>query len=177
MPSAPAEPTPPLHVVVMGVAGCGKTLLAAQLAERLALPLVEGDDFHPASDIEKARQGTALTAQDRAAWLRGIGEALRAHTGGAVLIWPALRGAERAALRAAVPGVRFVYLALTPHQALERAAARTDQFYPPSHVADQLESLEDPQGEPGVLVLDGTQHVDRLVEATLRALAPAFNNA
>ena len=174
---APPEPQPPLHVVVMGVAGCGKTLLAAQLAERLVLPLVEGDDFHPASDIEKARQGTALTAQDRADWLRGVGEALRAHARGAVLIWPALRAQERQALRGAVPGIRFVYLALTPHQAMERAAARTDQFFPPSYVAGQFEALEDPQGEAGVQVLDGTEHIDRLVEAALRWLAPAFNNA
>lgn len=177
MPSAPTELPGPLHVVVMGVAGCGKTLVAAQIAERLALPLVEGDDFHPASEIEKTRQGAALSAQDRADWLRSVAGALRAHAGGAVLIWPALRSAERQALRGAVPGVRFIYLSLTPHQAMERAAARTDQFYPPSYVAGQFEALEDPRGEPGVQVLDGTLHVDRVVEATLRWLAPAFNNA
>jgi gluconokinase len=161
----------------MGVAGCGKTLLAAQLAQRLRLPLIEGDDFHAASEIEKVRLGTPPGADDHAGWVRRVGAALRAQADGAVLIWPALKREERAALRAAVPGLRFVYLALTPHQALERAAARTDQFYPPSHVAAQFEALEEPLGEPGVQVLDGTQHLDRSLEGALRWLAPAFNNA
>ena len=171
------EPTPPLHVVVMGVAGCGKTLVAAQLAERLGLPLLEGDDLHPDSDIEKVRRGAALDAHDREDWTGRVAEALRAQPGGAVLVWPALRRAERDALRAAVPALRFAYLALSPHQAMERAAARTDQFYPPSHVGRQFEALEPPRDEPGVQVLDGTEHVDRLVEQALRWLAPAFNNA
>jgi gluconokinase len=71
-------------------------------------------------------------------------------------------------LRTAVPDLRFVHLSLTPHQALERVASRTDHFYPPSLVATQFEALEDPSGEPGVHVVDATRHVDRLVESASR---------
>jgi gluconokinase len=165
----------PLHLVVMGVAGCGKSVVAEQLSERLALPLVDGDDFHPASDVEKMRAGERLTAQDRAAWLRQLVQELQGRPRGAVLSCPALRRADRELLRAGAHRVHFLHLALTQHQALERLAARTDHFYPPSLVAGDFEALEDPAREPLVHVADATLHVGRVVEAALRWLqAPAF---
>ena len=33
-------------IVVMGVAGSGKSTVAGELAERLGWPMAEGDDFH-----------------------------------------------------------------------------------------------------------------------------------
>jgi gluconokinase len=176
----PADP-PPLYVVVMGVAGCGKSLVGSELGERLALPLVEGDDFHPARNIQKMREGVPLTDEDRADWLQELGRQLQAQSGGAVLTCSALKRSYRDALRAAVPGLRFVHLALSHHQALERVAARTDHFYPPSLVASQFETLEDPSGEPGVYVADATQHVARVVDGAAHWLAggrqQVFNDA
>jgi gluconokinase len=175
---APAE-RPPLFVVVMGVAGCGKSLVGAQLASRLGVALVEGDDFHPPRNIEKMRVGTPLTDEDRGDWLQRLGGELQRQPDGAVLTCSALKRAYRDALRGAVPDLHFLHLALSPHQALERVAARTDHFYPPSLVASQFEALEEPAGEPRVHVVDATQHVDRLVEQAARWLGPpaAFNNA
>lgn len=164
----------PLHVVVMGVAGCGKSVVGQLLAERLALPLVEGDDFHPPGNIEKMRQGLPLTDADRAGWLAQLAQALGRHPRGAVLTCSALKRAYRDTLRSAAPEVRFLHLALSQHQAMERVAARTDHFYPPSLVASQFEALEDPSQEKGVLAVDATLHVD---EITTRALAwLEFNN-
>jgi len=160
----------PLHVVVMGVAGCGKSLAAGLLAHRLQLPLVEGDDFHPSANIEKMRLAVPLTDADRAGWLDRLAGELRRHPEGAVLACSALKRSYRDNLRAAAPGLRFVHLALTQHQALERVASRTDHFYPPSLVASQFETLEDPAGEPGVHVADGTAHVERVVTAAARWL-------
>jgi gluconokinase len=164
MPDDPEPLSAPLHVVVMGVAGCGKSVAGQQLAQRLGLALVEGDDFHPEGNIRKMREGVPLTDADRAEWLQRLAAQLRAHPQGAVLTCSALKRAYRDTLRAAVPQLRFLHLALSPHQALERVAARTDHFYPPSLVASQFEALEDPAGEPGVHVVDATRHVDRLVE-------------
>lgn len=161
----------------MGVAGCGKSLAGAQIAQRMQLALIEGDDFHPDENIRKMREGVPLTDADRAEWLRRLGAELKAQPGGAVLTCSALKRAYRDSLRSAVPALRFVHLALSPHQAMERVAARTDHFYPPSLVASQFEALEDPAGEPRVHVVDATQHVDRLVESAVRWLRPAFNNA
>ena len=56
-------------IVVMGVAGCGKSTLAAAVAEAEGLPLVEGDDFHSAANRTKMSQGIALTDADRDGWL------------------------------------------------------------------------------------------------------------
>lgn len=162
---------PPLHLVVMGVAGSGKSVVGEQVSERLALPLIEGDDFHPASDVAKMRAGERLTAEDRAAWLRRLAQELQGQPRGAVLTCSALRRSDRELLRAGAARLHFLHLALTPHQAMERAAARTDQFYPPSLVAGDFEALEDPVHEPGVQVLDANQHVDRIVDAAVRWLA------
>lgn len=176
MPEPTAAASAPLHVVVMGVAGCGKSVAGQQLAQRLGLALIEGDDFHPEGNIRKMRAGVPLTDADRADWLRALAAQLRAHPQGAVLTCSALKRAYRDTLRAAVPRLRFVHLALSPHQAIERVAGRTDHFYPPSLVASQFEALEDPAGEPGVHVVDATQHVERLAEdaeAWLRGPLPA----
>jgi gluconokinase len=164
----------------MGVAGCGKSVVGALLAQRLGLPLVEGDDFHPPRNIEKMREGVPLDDTDRAGWLQRLGEELQRQPRGAVLTCSALKRSYRDTLRAAIADLHFLHLSLSPHQALERVAARTDHFYPPSLVASQFEALEDPAQEPGVHVVDATQHVDRLVEDAgrwLRQGFPAFTNA
>ena len=160
----------PLYVVVMGVAGCGKSLVGTRLAAALGLPLIEGDDFHPAGNIQKMRQGIPLEDADRAEWLLELGAQLRAHAEGAVLTCSALKRSYRDNLRAAVPGLRFVYLALGEQDALSRVAGRPGHFYPPSLVASQFEALEDPAGEPGVIAVDALLPMAAVVERALQAL-------
>jgi gluconokinase len=166
MPDAVPRPNPidaaALHLVVMGVAGCGKSAVGERIAAALALPLVEGDEFHPPANIEKMRQGQALQDEDRAGWLDRLGLELQAHPGGAVLTCSALKRSYRDRLRAFAPGLRFVHLALTPEQALARVASRGGHFYPPSLVASQFEALEDPAQEPLVLQLDACRPLDEV---------------
>jgi gluconokinase len=111
-----------------------------------------------------------LTDADRADWLDELGRRLAAETEGAVLTCSALKRAYRERLRAAVPALRFVHLALTQQQALQRVAERSGSgrhFFPPSLVASQFATLESPEGEPGVLTLDATGAPDDLVGTTL----------
>src|SRR3982074_3506767 len=61
-------PHPPI-VVVMGVAGSGKTTIGRQLAQALGVPFVEGDDFHDPENIERMARGEPLTDQLRQPWL------------------------------------------------------------------------------------------------------------
>jgi gluconokinase len=157
-----------VHLVVMGVAGCGKSAVGQRMAEQLKLPLIEGDDFHPKRNIHKMQQGIALTDDDRADWLRLLGEQLAAQPAGAVLTCSALKRAYRDTLRTAVPGLRFVHLAITEAESLRRVAARPGHFYPPSLVASQFDALQDPAAEPGVLVLDGALTLDRLAELAVQ---------
>jgi gluconokinase len=163
----PAEPAA-LHVVVMGVAGCGKSAVGQRIAAALALPLIEGDAFHPPANIEKMRQGRPLQDEDRAGWLDRLGLELQAHPRGAVLTCSALKRSYRDRLRAFVPDLRFVHLSLPQEQALARVAARPGHFYPPSLVASQFEALEDPVREPLVLQLDACLPLD---EEAARAAA------
>ena len=137
----------------MGVAGCGKSAVGRLIAERLALPYIEGDDFHPPGNIAKMRQGIALDDDDRAGWLDALAIELARRPAGAVLACSALKAAYRDRLRRAASGLRFIYLMMTESVALERVAGRDGHFYPPSLVASQFAALQDPSGEAGVLTL------------------------
>jgi gluconokinase len=161
-----------VHAVVMGVAGCGKSAVGRLIAQGLGVVLIEGDEFHPAANIEKMRRGLPLGDQDRAGWLRRLGEELAARPAGAVLTCSALKRAYRDTLRAAAPALRFVHLALSQQQALGRVAGRDDHFYPPSLVASQFEALEDPAGEAGVLVLDACLPLEDVARLAIQWLAP-----
>ena len=168
---------PGLQVVVMGVAGCGKSAVAHRIALQLALPLIEGDDFHPASNILKMRQGTALTDHDRAEWLHTLGTELARHPQGVVLTCSALKAAYRSSLRAAAPALLFVYLAITQAESLRRVGNRPGHFYPPSLVASQFEALQDPSGEDGVLSLAADAPMEELAQKAVQWLiAFKFNH-
>jgi len=152
----------PMHVVVMGVSGCGKSEVGQRLAAMLGLPLVEGDVFHPQSNIDKMRSGIALTDDDRAGWLDVLAQELVRHPDGAVLTCSALKRSYRDRLRAGTPGLRFVHLSLPQEEAQARVASRPGHFYPPSLVASQFAALEDPAGEAGVVVVDACLALDEV---------------
>ena len=152
-----------VSLVVMGVAGCGKSSLGAALAERLGAALIEGDDHHSAGSRDKMAQGTPLTDADRAGWLATLAGLLAQRQGGVVLTCSALRRAYREQLRAADPALRFVFLDITPERALARVAARSSHFFSSTLVDSQFATLESPVGEPGVLRADATAPLPQLV--------------
>jgi gluconokinase len=160
-----------IHAVVMGVAGCGKSAVGKRIATQLGLPLIEGDDFHPASNVAKMQRGIALTDADRADWLRTLSAELVKHPKGAVLTCSALKSAYRDTLRQDVQALHFVHLAITEAESLRRVAQRPGHFYPPSLVASQFEALQDPTKEPRVLVLDGATPLDALAAKAAAWLA------
>lgn len=142
-------------LVVMGVAGCGKSTLAGALAHDVGLPCIEGDDHHSEASRAKMRAGIALADADRDDWLHTLAALLRAHPDGVVLSCSALKRAYRDRLRAASPGLRFVFLDLPFDEAQRRVEARAgSHFFAPTLVADQFRTLEPPTGEDGVLRLD-----------------------
>src|SRR5437764_10199215 len=59
-------------VVLMGVAGSGKTTIGNMLADAILCPYLEGDSLHPAANVEKMSHGIPLTDADRAPWLEAI---------------------------------------------------------------------------------------------------------
>ncbi|SPO66636.1 gluconokinase [Pseudomonas sp. JV241A] len=157
---------PPLSaIVVMGVAGCGKSCVGAAIASHSGGRLIEGDAFHPAANIQKMSAGIPLDDDDRAGWLILLGEELqRTLKSGArpVLTCSALKKRYRDALRHAVPDLGFVFLELTPQEAERRVLARPGHFMPASLIESQFAALEPPHGEPLTLPLDATLPVDKL---------------
>jgi gluconokinase len=151
------------RIVMMGVAGCGKSSAGAAIAADLGLPLVEGDAHHSAASLDKMRRGVALTDADRDGWLAALAAELRAHPHGVVLTCSALKRKYRDRLRAAAPGLRFVWLEIDPATAAQRVAARGEQhFFSADLVGSQFAALEPPAGEPGVLTLAATAPIDQL---------------
>jgi gluconokinase len=154
-------------LVIMGVTGCGKSTVAAAICERTGAMLIEGDAFHPKENVLKMRAGIPLTDDDRQGWLEHLGEEL-AHavaTGmPAVLTCSALKLRYRDVLRAAVPGLGFVFLQLSPEAAAGRVARRPGHFMPASLVGSQFQDLEPPVGESGTLTVCATDPLDVIVE-------------
>jgi gluconokinase len=149
-------------LVVMGVAGCGKSVVGAEIALHSGGRLIEGDAFHPPANIEKMSAGHPLDDEDRAGWLTRLGEEMAAALRNGecpVLTCSALKRAYRERLRQAVPGLGFVFLELPREVATDRCAHRPGHFMPASLVDSQFATLEPPHGEARTLVLDATQPV------------------
>lgn len=150
-------------IVVMGVAGCGKSSVAAALAQAEGVPLVEGDDFHSPQSRDKMSRGIALTDADREGWLATLGGLLQRPGGPIVLTCSALKRRYRDQLRSAAPGLRFAFLEIGRNEALARVAARAaSHFFSASLVDSQFATLEPPLGEPGVLQLDALLPIPQL---------------
>jgi gluconokinase len=161
------------HLVVMGVAGSGKTTTAQILAERLNWPFAEADEFHPQANIEKMSAGTPLTDDDRWPWLRAMRDWLseQARDGRSTIVTcSALRVAYRDVLREAEGRVRFVHLDGTIDSIGQRMAGRAGHFMPPSLLPSQFQTLERLTGaEDGVVVpVEVSPH--SVADAALREL-------
>lgn len=152
-------------IVVMGVAGCGKSVIGAEIALASGGRLIEGDAFHPQANIDKMSAGTPLNDEDRAGWLTRLGEEMAAALRNGerpILTCSALKLKYRERLRDAVPGLGFVFLELTKEMATDRCAHRPGHFMPASLVDSQFATLEPPHGEDRTLVVDATQPIDAI---------------
>ena len=147
-------------VVVMGVSGSGKTTVAELLAERLDWEFAEGDDFHPAANVEKMRSGTPLDDEDRWPWLRRIAELIGEHEAAGtslVLTCSALKRSYRELLRDGHPSVWFAHVTADADLLRQRVQSRAGHYMPPSLLDSQLATLERlGDDEPGdVIAGDG----------------------
>jgi gluconokinase len=152
-------------LVVMGVAGSGKTTIGQRLAAALGVPFVEGDEFHDAENIERMRRGEPLTDELRGPWLDRLNRELhRRRATGVVLACSALTEASRCRLAAGLTNVRFIVLTGDAALLRERLAGRKGHFFDPDLFESQLATLEIP--EDGIVVsIEGTPE-----EVTQRAL-------
>jgi gluconokinase len=136
-------------VVLMGVTGTGKSTVGKLLASQFGWTFVEGDDFHPKTNVEKMRQGIPLNDEDRKPWLDAIRHRLeQASQRGenVVLACSALKHSYQHYLAGYDPeAVRFVYLFGSPEMIQQRLANRTGHFMNPALLASQFGDLEPPE--------------------------------
>ena len=140
-------------VVLMGVAGIGKTTVGELVARELGLPFHDADTFHSEESRRKMAAGIPLTETDREPWLRDLARRMRAWEaeGGAVVACSALRRRHRELLAGAGP-VRVVWLDADEETIRERIVARRGHYMPPALLDSQLETLEPPGPDEAVRV-------------------------
>ncbi|MBT2519837.1 gluconokinase [Arthrobacter sp. ISL-28] len=167
---------PATHLVVMGVAGSGKSTIAAALSKQLGWASAEADEFHPQSNIEKMSQGIPLQDEDRWPWLQQIQKWMteQARAGHCtVLTCSALKRSYRQLLSEAEGRVLFIHLHGEADLISERMQGREGHFMPPMLLPSQLATLEPLSPEElaaGSLRLDISKSPEQLIEAILAAL-------
>jgi gluconokinase len=158
---------PPL-VVLMGVAGSGKSTVGPLLATRLGVPFADADDEHTASAVARMAAGLPLDDAMRSPWLDRLHALLAAHAGeGLVLAASALKPSYRARLAGGTLAPVFVALVAPPEVLRERLEHRTGHYAGPDLLPSQLAAL-DLSGD--VVPVDASRPVDDVVRDALRAV-------
>ena len=155
-------------VVVMGVAGSGKSTIGELVADRLQVPFLDGDDFHDRAIIERMRAGVPLDDAARGPWLDRLHAALDAHRAtGAVLASSALTVAYRARLAHGLD-VRFVLLDVPSSVRAARLRRRAGHFAGADLLASQLATLE--RG-PDIVAIDADRPTPEVAAAVVAVVA------
>jgi gluconokinase len=135
-------------VLVMGVAGAGKTTVGRALAEELGWRFLDADDYHPPENIAKMAAGVPLDDADRRPWLAKMNQALLELQGegsSAVLACSALKESYRQQLARGVKDLEVVYLRGAFELIEERMNGRRHRFMPAALLRSQFAALEPPE--------------------------------
>jgi ribose 5-phosphate isomerase A len=164
--------SPPV-LVIMGVSGAGKSVVAEELAARLGWPFEEGDWLHPEANIAKMHAGIPLTDTDRQPWLEAVAawiDAQRAKGQPGIITCSALKRSYRKIVVGDRAEVRLVYLRGGRALIAERLAGRHGHFMPPALLLSQIDTLEEPGPDEDPLILDVGPPVARLAKEIIRLL-------
>ncbi|MCF2707031.1 gluconokinase [Arcanobacterium haemolyticum] len=158
------------HIVVMGVAGTGKTTVGSRLAELLGVPFAEGDEFHTDEARAKMGNGIALTDEDRWPWLRRLRDWMNdqeAAGTGTVVACSALRRAYRDVLREAHAPILLIHPVVGEDVLAERMKQRKGHYMPVSLLKSQLDTLEDLEADEVGVEIPATLTPDEIIERAL----------
>ena len=159
----------------MGVSGSGKSTVGAGIADAFGFGFVDGDGLHAPESVARMAAGQALRDEDRWPWLERIGARLAdasAAPRGLVIACSALKRIYRDRIRAAAPGVRFVFLDGPSELIVARMAGRSGHYMPPALLASQLQTLEPPEAdETDALRFDIVLPAPEIVRRAVLALA------
>jgi len=157
-------------ILLMGVAGSGKTTIGLLLAQELKWDFYDADDFHPPGNIDKIQRGLALTDDDRLPWLRNLQRVIRdwlSEGKNAVLACSALKGEYRRMLLQDPMSMRLVYLRSDLRLLEHRIAERKGHFFTKELLPSQFAALEEPAEG---LIVDVSRSPGEIVEQIRDAL-------
>ena len=154
-------------VVVMGVSGAGKSTIGKLLAERLGVPFLDADEYHPPENVAKMAAGTPLNDADRWPWLELLNGKLIEQKN-AVLACSALKEVYRQRLSQGIADCRFVYLRGSLELIRSRLAERKHRYMPASLLESQFATIEPPSD---AIAIDISAGIADCVEAISLALA------
>lgn len=152
-------------IVVMGVAGSGKSTIAKTLARKLKIDFVDADQFHSPENVQKMSAGVALSDEDRRPWLNALSQAIKSwiDQGKSVaLACSALKRKYRDILNVDPANMRFVYLKGSESLFASRLARRKNHFMKSGMLQSQLATLEEP-GPDEAIICDAHQSVIEIV--------------
>ncbi len=156
-------------IIVMGVSGSGKSTLGSALGEALSIPFLEGDDFHPNTNIKKMKNAIPLSDEDRRPWLITLSKELSTHQSkGAVIACSALKASYRNLLSNSLlkKSIFWVYLECGLKELKKRLVNR-NHFMPISLLQSQLDTLEKPKG---ALCLKNSLSINEMIEKIKREI-------
>lgn len=158
-----------MKVVVMGVAGSGKSTLGAAIARELGCGFIDADDLHPQENIEHMRSGQPLTDSMRWPWLDACGVQLR-DSERIVLGCSALKLSYRDRLRTFAPTLRLVYPHVTETVIRERFKRRKGHFMPDTLIKSQFSTLEEPTVDENPVIAPTTMSIEQAAVHVTAAL-------
>lgn len=165
-------------LVVMGVSGCGKSRIGSLLAQALAVPFFDADDYHSPANVAKMASGNPLTDEDRAGWLADLADLIGRESSGLVLACSALKRVYRERLKADNPSLTIVYLRGDFDTIWSRLERREDHYFNGKAMLEsQFRSLQEPESDEGAIVLDVTASPEQLVQQCLAVLAKPGEDA
>src|ERR1700691_3079621 len=135
-------------VIVMGVAGAGKTTVGRALAAALGWEFHDGDELHSEQNKRKMHRGIALDDADRAPWLsalRKLIETMLSDGRDGVVACSALKQSYRDELVVEPDAVKVVYLKGAKSVIEQRLRNRTGHFMNPDLLQSQFDTLEEPR--------------------------------
>ncbi len=152
-------------ILVMGVAGSGKTTVGRLLARELDWMFHEADDFHSCSNIVKMRAGTPLDDDDRLPWLLAIRQRMDqslAEGEPAVFTCSALKASYRDVLLRDIENrVGLVYLRAPKDILRKRIELRSNHFMKATMLESQLIALEEPHD---AITINADRNIELMLE-------------
>ncbi len=156
-------------VIIMGVAGSGKTTIGKLLSEKTGWPFYDADSFHPQQNIDKMKAGVPLTDEDRKPWLATMNEfaSKKIKNSSIILACSALKEIYRLHLCKGIEtNSYFVFLKGSYEIILQRMKQREGHYMPSSLLQSQFEALEEPAAAIAIdIALPPQAIVEKIINA------------